>query len=114
MEKHEIRLVPARRGSRKRVVVCGPTCTDADKLGCWTLDADVEPGDNVLWLSAGAYHIPLETRFSQGVAPVVWFNALDEAEVIRERETHASWWAGWNSGDKGAYLVGDALQRSSG
>lgn len=95
MERHEIILLPHRDGFKGRSVLCGPTCATVDRLGCWQLPIDVEPGDRVIWLSAGAYHIPLETRFSQGLAPVVWFNAVGEPEVVRRRETPSQWWGQW-------------------
>jgi hypothetical protein len=51
----------------------------------------------VIWRGAGAYHIPLETRFSTGLAPVVWFNMMGEPEVIRDRETAQQWWCQWKA-----------------
>lgn len=95
MEKHEIIVAPARSGELRKTVVCGPTCTSVDRLGVWMLPQTIEPGDLVIWLTAGAYHIPLETRFSKGLAPVVWFNRQNEAEIVRERETPAHWWSQW-------------------
>lgn len=42
---------------------------------------------------ARMYHIPLETRFSFGLTPVVWFGENDEPEIVRERETPGQWWS---------------------
>jgi diaminopimelate decarboxylase len=95
IETHEILLAPMRTGALRKTVVCGPTCSAVDRLGCWMLPESVRPGDRVIWLGAGAYHIPLETRFSTGLAPVVWFNERHEPEVIRPRETPAEWWGQW-------------------
>ncbi len=92
IEKHEIMLAPTRAGQLRKTVVCGSTCTTVDRLGSWMLPESVEPGDRVIWLTAGAYHIPLETRFSTGLVPVVWFNERHELKVIRKRETPAQWW----------------------
>jgi diaminopimelate decarboxylase len=103
IEKHEILLAPERTGPLRKTVVCGPTCSSVDRLGCWMLPESVEPGDRVIWLAAGAYHIPLETRFSAGFAPVVWFNERQEPEVIRERETPAQWWSQWKTPDDEQY-----------
>jgi hypothetical protein len=69
------------------------------------LPESVVPGDTIIWLNAGAYHIPLETRFSFGLAPVVWFNKDDEPEVVRERETPAEWWSQWTSREGTANAV---------
>lgn len=100
IEKHEILLVPERTGRLRKTFVCGPTCSAIDRLGCWMLPESVEPGDRVIWLTAGAYHIPLETRFSTGLAPVVWFNKRQEPELIRARETPAEWWGQWMTPDR--------------
>ena len=92
-EVHEIVLEPNRGGATMETVVCGPTCASVDRLGVWNLPIDLVPGDLIAWLNAGAYHIPLETRFSSGLAPVVWFNAFDKPELVRARETPAQWWS---------------------
>lgn len=95
-EIHEVLLAPLQSGPLRSTVVCGPTCGAVDRLGRWELPGSIQPGDCVIWQGAGAYHIPLETRFSTGLAPVVWFNAKDELEVIRERETAQEWWGQWS------------------
>jgi diaminopimelate decarboxylase len=94
-EVHHIILEPNRGGPERETVVCGPTCGAIDRLGCWSLPTSVAPGDMIIWLNAGAYHIPLETRFSFGLAPVVWFNEHNEPQVVRERETPDEWWRQW-------------------
>jgi diaminopimelate decarboxylase len=99
-EVHDIILEPRRGGIKRKTVVCGPTCGAVDRLGTWMLPESIIPGDIVMWLNAGAYHIPLETRFSFGLAPVVWLDGNDEPEVIRERETPEQWWAPWTSSRK--------------
>lgn len=104
-ERHEILLAPQGRGPVRKTFVCGPTCSAVDRLGCWGLPDSAEPGDLLIWLNAGAYHIPLETRFSCGLAPVVWFDDQDRPEVIRTRETAMEWWGHWASPrvDQAAY-----------
>lgn len=97
MERHDIMLVSQGNAPIRKTFVCGPTCSAVDRLGCWELPGSAEPGDLVIWLNAGAYHIPLETRFSSGLAPVVWFNDQVQPEVIRTRETAAEWWGHWVS-----------------
>lgn len=94
-ETHEILVMPLQHGPRRKTVVCGPTCGAVDRLGRWDLPESIQPGDRLIWQGAGAYHIPLETRFSTGLAPVVWFNMKGEPEVIRERETAEEWWGQW-------------------
>ena len=53
----------------------------------------MEVGDKIVWHNAGAYHLPWETRFSHGLAPVVWYGGGDEVMVVRERERFGNWWA---------------------
>ena len=96
-EVHDIIVDPFRGGSDCEAVVCGPTCGAVDRLGCWMLPKSVSRGDMLIWLNAGAYHIPLETRFSFGLAPVVWFDEHGAAEIVRERETPEQWWSRWVS-----------------
>ena len=96
-EIHGILLDPNRGGPEADTVVCGPTCGAIDRLGAWSLPRSIAPGDLITWLNAGAYHIPLETRFSYGLAPVIWFNRHDEPEVVRARETPTDWWRQWTS-----------------
>jgi diaminopimelate decarboxylase len=66
--------------------VCGPTCMADDRLGRWMLPASLDVGDVIVWLDAGAYHLPWETRFSHGLCPIVWFDADERMSVARERE----------------------------
>ena len=94
-EVHDIILEPHRDGPERETVVCGPTCGAIDRLGTWMLSESVVPGDMIIWTNAGAYHIPLETRFSFGLAPVVWFGKNGDAEVVRVRETPEQWWTQW-------------------
>lgn len=94
-ERHEMLLDPQREGPRRSTTVCGPTCMGSDRLGTWDLPESVQLGDLILWMNAGAYHIPWETRFSFGLAPVVWFDATGRPTVARRRETPEQWWAAW-------------------
>lgn len=95
LERHELVVVSNKEGREQKTIVCGPTCGAVDRLGCWMLPESVGPGDRLMWLNAGAYHIPLETRFSMGLAPVVWFDHRQEPAVIRRRETPDEWWGQW-------------------
>jgi diaminopimelate decarboxylase len=96
IESHGVLVVPARGGENVKTVICGPTCSAVDRLGSWDLPKSVRPGDRIVWMSAGAYHIPLETRFSLGLAPVIWFNTRNEPEIVRHRETPRQWWCQWS------------------
>ena len=107
-EVHDIVLEPTRGGPEQETVVCGPTCGAVDSLGCWRVPGSIEPGDMIIWLNAGAYHIPLETRFSFGLAPVVWFDEQDQPEIVRQRETPKQWWAQWTTSSR---RMADAVSR---
>lgn len=96
-EVHQLVALPQRSGRLRETQVCGPTCGAVDRLGCWMMPDTIVPGDRLVWLTAGAYHIPLETRFSSGHAPVVWINSRGEAEVLRQRETPSEWWGQWTA-----------------
>lgn len=94
-ETHDLLLEPTRGGMETQTIICGPTCGAVDRLGSWRLPSSIAPGDRIVWLNAGAYHIPLETRFSFGLAPVIWFNEDDEPEIVRVRESPTEWWGQW-------------------
>jgi diaminopimelate decarboxylase len=95
LQQHDIVIEPPRRGRTVLTTICGPTSAGVDKLGRWMLPDSLQIGDLVLWLNAGAYHIPLETRFSVGLAPVVWFDSRNVPRIVRPRETAAEWWGQW-------------------
>jgi diaminopimelate decarboxylase len=84
---HQVLTVPARDGLRVITTVCGPTCMTDDTLGRLPLPESVTAGDLVVWLDAGAYHLPWETRFSHGLCAVVWADESDRLFVARARET---------------------------
>ena len=83
---HPILVLPKRRGPERLTTVCGPTCMSDDRLGRWMLPASVDIGDIVVWMDAGAYHLPWETRFSHGLCAVVWFDEQEGLTIARQRE----------------------------
>jgi diaminopimelate decarboxylase len=93
--QHEMLADPDPGGPRRSTVVYGPTCTAVDRLGECEMPATLDVGDRILWMNAGAYHIPLETRLSFGCAPVVWCDLNETQRVVRERETSEEWWGQW-------------------
>jgi diaminopimelate decarboxylase len=95
IESHVVRTLPDRGGTTRRTVVCGPTCGAVDRLGTFDLPESLRIGDRLLWMNAGAYAIPLETRFSFGLAPFVWADRDGQLTVRRPRETAAEWWNQW-------------------
>ncbi len=97
-ETHELMTIPPRAGERQLTTVCGPTCMSYDRLGRFYLPRDVSVGDYVLWLDAGAYHLPWETRFSHGLAPVVWIDDDGVSRIVRARETFTEWWGHCSAG----------------
>jgi diaminopimelate decarboxylase len=83
---HPIRLMPARGGPVRLTTICGPTCMTDDRLGRWLLPESLRVGDVILWMNAGAYHLPWETRFSHGLGPIVWCDEEERITVARQRE----------------------------
>jgi hypothetical protein len=93
-EAHEILAIPKRSGRRRLTNVTGPTCMAFDRLARCPLSRELRAGDHLVWLDAGAYHLPWETRFSHGLAAVYWHDGSRLAEV-RPRETFEHWWNQW-------------------
>ena len=95
-ETHELISLPARSGPLKLTTVTGPTCMAFDQLARRPLPRSLRPGDHLIWLEAGAYHLPWETRFSHGWASVFWHDGKRIAQV-RPRESFADWWGQWQN-----------------
>jgi diaminopimelate decarboxylase len=93
-EQHGLLTVPERSGAETLTAVYGPTCMAFDQLARMPLPGSLRAGDHLIWLDAGAYHIPWETRFSHGHAAVCWH---DEHGLRREREKQSfeNWWSQW-------------------
>lgn len=95
-------MVPRHRSGRSILTtVCGPTCMTDDRLGRWELPDDVQAGDVLIWPDAGAYHLPWETRFSQGHCAVVWFDEREMLFVARKHEQPDQWAAEWMTSNHG-------------
>jgi diaminopimelate decarboxylase len=84
---HPFLLLPERTGPARLTTVCGPTCMTDDILGRLDLPEDVVPGDVLVWMNAGAYHLPWETRFSHGLCAIVWADEAEQLSLERERES---------------------------
>jgi diaminopimelate decarboxylase len=93
-EQHELLCLPPRVGELCLTTVNGPTCMAFDQLARRPLPRDLQPGDHLIWLDAGAYHLPWETRFSHGLATVLWHDG-EGVSVVREREQFEAWWGRW-------------------
>ena len=91
-ERHDIFSIPERSGRLCLTTLCGPTCMAFDRLCRIELPDDLQIGDLLVWKNAGSYHLPWETRFSHGLAPVVWIDSNDSMSLVRPRETFSEWW----------------------
>lgn len=93
-EQHRILSVPERSGASALTAVHGPTCMAFDQLARMPLPRSLRAGDHLIWLEAGAYHIPWETRFSHGHAAVLW---QDERGLrpVRARQSFEDFWGQW-------------------
>lgn len=93
-ENHGLIGLPEREGPMSLTTLNGPTCMAFDQLARRPLPRSLQPGDHLIWLDAGAYHLPWETRFSHGLAAVLWHDG-EQVRVVREREPFESWWGSW-------------------
>ncbi len=95
-EQHKILSLPGHAGAEVLTAVHGPTCMAFDQLARIPLPRSLRAGDHLVWLEAGAYHIPWETRFSHGHAAVLWHDE-NGLRVVRERQSFENFWGQWNA-----------------
>src|ERR1017187_5315073 len=93
-EQHALLTLPERSGTEVLTSVCGPTCMAFDQLARIPLPRSLRAGDHLIWLDAGAYHIPWETRFSHGHAAVCWHDEHG-LRLARERQSFENWQEQW-------------------
>jgi diaminopimelate decarboxylase len=93
-ERHALVPLVPRGGFKMLTTVTGPTCMAFDQLARVPLPMSLKAGDLLLWLDAGAYHLPWETRFSRGLAAVLWHDG-EKVSVVRQPESFAGWWGQW-------------------
>jgi diaminopimelate decarboxylase len=93
-EQHALMPLEERSGAMILTTAHGPTCMAFDQLARIPLPRALKAGDHLLWLEAGAYHIPWELRFSHGHAAVLW---QDERglRMARERQSFENFWGQW-------------------
>ncbi len=94
-EQHELISIPQKSGRSVPTTVNGPTCMAFDQLTRRPLPASLIAGDHLLWLDAGAYHVPWETRFSHGWPTVLWHDGK-RTRIARKREEFKDWWGQWS------------------
>jgi diaminopimelate decarboxylase len=94
---HPLLLVSDHPAKSRLTTVCGPTCMTDDTLGRFQLPETITVGDVLIWTEAGAYHLPWETRFSQGLCAIAWCDGLDIPTVVRVRERPDEWVKPWAS-----------------
>ena len=94
-ESHDVMTIPERSGKPILTTICGPSCMAFDRLDRRLLPSDTQIGDLVVWKNAGAYHIPWETRFSRGLAGVVWCDSNGQLAIARDAESCEQWWHQW-------------------
>lgn len=93
-ETHDLFTIPERRGATVLTAVHGPTCMAFDQLARCPLPRGLRAGDHLVWMDAGAYHLPWETRFSHGLATVLWHDGKS-VRPVRPREEFTEWWGQW-------------------
>jgi diaminopimelate decarboxylase len=93
-EQHALIPLAKRRGAEVLTTVCGPTCMAFDQLARIPLPRSLRAGDYLMWLDAGAYHLPWEIRFSHGHAAVGWHDE-NGLRLARERQSFENFWSQW-------------------
>jgi diaminopimelate decarboxylase len=93
-EQHALLLPPQRTAASVLTAVHGPTCMAFDQLARIPLPRSLKPGDHLIWLDAGAYHIPWEIRFSHGHAAVCWHDEQG-LRPVRTPQSFKNWWSQW-------------------
>ena len=93
-EQHALLTLPERGGADTMTAVHGPTCMAFDQLARMPLPRSLRAGDHLIWLDAGAYHIPWETRFSHGHAAVCW-HGEHGLRLVREPQSFENFWGQW-------------------
>jgi diaminopimelate decarboxylase len=93
-EEHRLLALPARGGSTVLTAVTGPTCMAFDQLARRRLPSALRPGDHLVWMDAGAYHLAWETRFSHGLSAVYWHDGR-RLRRARAAESFEDWWEQW-------------------
>ncbi len=93
-EQHALLTLPERGGAETLTAVHGPTCMAFDQLARIPLPRLLRAGDHLVWLDAGAYHIPWETRFSHGHAAVLWHDERG-LRSAREQQSFEDFWSLW-------------------
>jgi diaminopimelate decarboxylase len=93
-EQHALLTLPERSRPAVLTAVHGPTCMAFDQLARLPLPRSLRAGDHLIWLDAGAYHIPWETRFSHGHAAVCWHDERG-LRLARERQVFENFWSQW-------------------
>lgn len=93
-EQHALLLPPGRIGATILTTVHGPTCMAFDQLTRIPLPRSLKPGDHLIWLDAGAYHLPWEIRFSHGHA-AVWWQDERGLRQVRPPQEFENWWQQW-------------------
>ena len=93
-ERHDLVVLPERAGRRVPTIVTGPTCMTFDVLAEARLPRGLRAGDHLIWMHAGAYNLSWETRFSHGLAPVLWHDGR-VVQQVRPRESFDQWYGRW-------------------
>lgn len=93
-EQHALLPLEERTGAMTLTTVHGPTCMAFDQLNRIPLPRSLQAGDHLIWMEAGAYHIPWELRFSHGHAAVMWHDERG-LRVARERQSFEGFWGVW-------------------
>ncbi len=85
-EEHKVVTLEKSEGSQTPTTICGPNCMAYDWIYRGDFPESVKEGSIILYLNAGAYHLPWETRFSRGLCRVLWSQDGKNVSEIRPPE----------------------------
>jgi diaminopimelate decarboxylase len=89
-ETHGLFSIPDRGGPLCLTTLNGPTCMSFDQLARGQFPCALRPGDRLVWMDAGAYHLPWETRFSHPLAPIYWHDGR-KVTAVRAPQSFKDW-----------------------
>jgi hypothetical protein len=61
-----------------------------DQLARGEFPVGLRAGDRIVWMEAGAYHLPWETKFSHGTAAIFWHDGRVTKEA-RPKQSFEAW-----------------------
>jgi diaminopimelate decarboxylase len=91
---HDIRPVGHARGRKVKADVVGPVCESSDVLGAERMLPQLQPGDLLAVMTAGAYGMSMASTYNSRPRPAEVLVSGGRFRTIRSRETLKDLWRG--------------------